>query len=171
MDHNGSSSQFDACLDDGAFSTDPARKDSDEPLQPSASTRQSRANRRKSIAEQCQKVQTILTNELHKYPLIRTYLYTLAESDRKVIMEVAFNKTCQSAEPRIAYFLHWFVEEALQTPNQVLNYSLFARRINVGRHVVTKQILPKAIRAYAAMVNEKLFCFLVLTHVPIELPE
>jgi hypothetical protein len=164
LEHPGPYSQFNERLDDVGESSKSVSADSGEPHQPPS-------NARKSIAEQCKKVEAMLTSALQNYPLIRKYLYTLDEPDRKIIMQVAFKKTCECAEPRIAYFLHWLIEEVLQDPNQTLNYSNFARLINVQRHEVTKRILPKALRAYADMVNEKLFCYLLIEKVSIELPE
>jgi hypothetical protein len=138
--------------------------DADEP-------HQSRAKARKSVSEMCQKIEALFTKECHKYPLIRKYLYSIDDSDRKLIMQVAFQKTRECAVPRVAYFLHWLVEEVLQDPNRTLNYSDFARLIGIKRHVVSKQLLPQALQLYAKHINERLFMYLLYEGVSLEVDD
>ncbi len=118
---------------------------------------------------QCMKIQKMKATEMTKYDRFQSYGPTLKDEARVKLMSIA--STCLRnggtetipVEPRISYFWLWLLE---LREEDTLNYSEFARLIHVQRHVVSRQILPKAMHLFVKILDAALLCYLYAIHTP-----
>jgi hypothetical protein len=130
--------------------------DFDEPNQP-----QSKSREFSDFDAQCAKIERLMAAEMSKYDSIQKYWHTLTLLERYELMTDAAEavKNGYATNTRSSYFWLWFLE---RRQDNTLNYSEFAREIGVPRHVVTRQIRPRAIKDLVGALDKLLLIHLYL---------